>query len=138
MVVPYFSLHTNVVEGLKYWWIFTFDFFTSSPWKSVKGSWISRIGRNFDDYPGFQPKITHPKHFYPQCSPHFSDSSSSVLTAIMLTGAKTVKMYCKNSCDKIQRKFDLWTFLSKLYFTYVLQYCYYVQQLLFDTLVECM
>ena len=44
--------------------------------------------------------------------------NSSVLTAIMLTGAKTVKMYCKNSCDKIQRKFDLWTFLSKLHFTF--------------------
>ena len=26
------------------------------------------MGRNFDDYPGFQPKITPPKHFSPQCS----------------------------------------------------------------------
>ena len=32
-----------------------------------KSSWISRMGQNFDDYPGFQPKITHPKHFCPQC-----------------------------------------------------------------------
>ena len=24
--------------------------------------WLARIGQNFDDYPGFQPKITHPKH----------------------------------------------------------------------------
>ena len=42
-------------------------FFASSPWKSVKGSEISRMGWNFDDYPGFQPKIIHPKHFSPQC-----------------------------------------------------------------------
>ena len=26
------------------------------------------MGRNFDDYPGFQPKITPPKHFSRQCS----------------------------------------------------------------------
>ena len=26
------------------------------------------MGRNFDEYPGFQPKITHPKHFCPQCT----------------------------------------------------------------------
>jgi Ras-related C3 botulinum toxin substrate 1 len=25
------------------------------------------MGRNFDDYPGFQPKITHPKHFCHEC-----------------------------------------------------------------------
>ena len=24
------------------------------------------MGQNFDDYPGFQPKITQPKHFSPQ------------------------------------------------------------------------
>ena len=29
----------------------------------VKGFWISRMGQNFDDYPDFQPKITHLKHF---------------------------------------------------------------------------
>ena len=28
------------------------------------------MGRNFDDYPGFQPKITPPKHFSRQCSSH--------------------------------------------------------------------
>ena len=28
---------------------------------------MSRMGINFDDYPGFQPKITHPKHFCPEC-----------------------------------------------------------------------
>ena len=42
--------------------------FAWSPWKSVKGSWISRTGRNFYDYPGSQPKITHPKHFSRQYS----------------------------------------------------------------------
>ena len=41
--------------------------FTSSPWKLVKVSWVSRMGRNFDDYPGFQQKITPPKHFSRQC-----------------------------------------------------------------------
>jgi hypothetical protein len=30
---------------------------------SIKGSWISRIEFFFDNYPDFQPKITHPKHF---------------------------------------------------------------------------
>ena len=30
-------------------------FFCLIPWKVVKGSWIARIGRNFDDYPGFHP-----------------------------------------------------------------------------------
>ena len=43
-------------------------FFASFLWKSVKGSWISRMGQNFDDYPDFQPKITHPKHFSRQCT----------------------------------------------------------------------
>ena len=37
--------------------------FASSPRKLVKVSWVSRMGRNFDDYPSFQPKIIHPKHF---------------------------------------------------------------------------
>ena len=36
-------------------------------WKSVKGSWISRMEQNFDNYPDFQPKITHLKHFSHQC-----------------------------------------------------------------------
>ena len=26
------------------------------------------MGRNFDDYPDFQPKITHPKDFCPECN----------------------------------------------------------------------
>ena len=29
-------------------------FFASFQWKSVKVSWAARVGRNFDDYPGFQ------------------------------------------------------------------------------------
>ena len=43
------------------------NIFASSPWKLVKISWVSRMGRNYDDYPGFQPKITPPKHFSRQC-----------------------------------------------------------------------
>ena len=30
--------------------------FASSPWKSVKATFLSRMGRNFDDYPGLQQK----------------------------------------------------------------------------------
>ena len=32
------------------------------------GSWISRMGQNFNDYSDFQPKITHPKYFCPECN----------------------------------------------------------------------
>ena len=28
---------------------------SNNPMKVVKGSWVARMGRNFDDYPGFQP-----------------------------------------------------------------------------------
>ena len=31
-------------------------FFTSSPWEWVGVSWLARMSRNFDDYPGFQPE----------------------------------------------------------------------------------
>jgi hypothetical protein len=31
-------------------------FFASSPWKSAKATWVSRMGRNFDDYSGLQQK----------------------------------------------------------------------------------
>ena len=27
-------------------------FFCLIPWKAVKGSWVARLGRNYDDYPG--------------------------------------------------------------------------------------
>ena len=53
-------------------WNFFFKkfFFASSSWKLVKPTWLSRMGQNFKDYPGFQPKITQPKHFSPQCTFH--------------------------------------------------------------------
>ena len=52
---------------IQFFWVGHFRiFFASSPWKSVKGSWRSRMGRNFDDYLGFQPKITHARHYCPQ------------------------------------------------------------------------
>ena len=47
--------------------LFFSKFFASFVWKSANGSWISRMGQNFDDYPDFQPKITHPKHFSRHC-----------------------------------------------------------------------
>ena len=49
-----------------FWPFFTnffFKFFFSSTWKSVKGSWILRMGRNVDEYPGFQPKNQPPQTF---------------------------------------------------------------------------
>ena len=51
-------------------WIFVFHliFFASSPWKSVKTYMVEWMGLNFDDYSGFQPKITHPKYFWPECT----------------------------------------------------------------------
>ena len=42
-------------------------FFASSPSKLVKVSWVTRMGRNFDDYPGFQLFFTQGKHFCPDC-----------------------------------------------------------------------
>ena len=42
-------------------------FFASFSWKQVKVYWLARMGRNFDAYPGFQPKITPPKHFSREC-----------------------------------------------------------------------
>ena len=38
-------------------------FFASSPWKLVTNYVLKLMGLNFYDYDGFQPKITHPKHF---------------------------------------------------------------------------
>jgi hypothetical protein len=38
--------------------------------KNTKNAFFAyfELGRNFDDYPGFQPKITPPKNFRQQCS----------------------------------------------------------------------
>ena len=41
-------------------------FFKSSLWESVKNSWVARMGRNFDDYPGFQPKSTSAQKYATQ------------------------------------------------------------------------
>ena len=57
-------------------------FFASFPWKLVKVYWLARVGQNFDDYPGFQPKITPPNisagsvcNFYFICSQCFNFNS---------------------------------------------------------------
>ena len=87
----YFSKHIHItfdfdfLKSIVHWRLkcfvflsrpFCFFFFKkknpSSPWKLVKVSWVSRMGRNFDDYPGFQPKIPPSKHFSPQCTPSFT------------------------------------------------------------------
>ena len=36
--------------------------------KQVKVSWLARLGRNFDDYPGYQLFFTLGKHFAPKCT----------------------------------------------------------------------
>ena len=51
----------------KFFLIF-FSFFASFSWKQVKVYWLARMGRNYDAYPGFQPKITPPKHFSRECT----------------------------------------------------------------------
>ena len=42
-------------------------FFPSSRWKSVNIYRLARLGRNFDDYPGFQPKTTFMYYFAHDC-----------------------------------------------------------------------
>ena len=61
-------LKNSVTLSQPFWTFFSTFFFASSPWISVKGSLISRMGWNFDDYPGLQQKITHPKHLSCQCN----------------------------------------------------------------------
>ena len=82
-------------------WTFFYkkNFFASSPCKSVKGSWISRMGQNFDDYPGFQPKITHPKHFSRQCKYHKAWNFSSQITKAQATSV---------SACPVENLFFLW------------------------------
>ena len=36
--------------------------------KNSQSYLVFKDGLNFDDYPDFQPKITQPKHFSPQCN----------------------------------------------------------------------
>ena len=36
--------------------------------KAVKGSWVARMGRNFDDYPGVQPKRSWANTYAQDCS----------------------------------------------------------------------
>jgi hypothetical protein len=40
------------------------------------------MGRNFYDYPGFQPKITWIKHFCPESTTAFCENST-IATAIL-------------------------------------------------------
>ena len=49
-------------------WAFqnTVIFFCLFPWKAVKCSWEARMGRNFDDYPGFQSKTTPAQRYATQ------------------------------------------------------------------------
>ena len=69
-----------------------FFLFCLIPWKIVKGSWIARMGRNFDDYPGFQPFRSWANTYAQDCKFPFSLSSlaqwvsncSTVLVRILM------------------------------------------------------
>ena len=43
-------------------------FFASSPWKSVNIYRLARMGRNFADYPGFQPNTTFLYYYAHNCN----------------------------------------------------------------------
>ena len=73
---------------MRFFWVghFGFFFFWKKlknfgliPWKAVKGSWIARMGRNFDDYPypGFQP-------FRSWANTYAQDCSTGILTVILV------------------------------------------------------
>ena len=68
------NFHKNILrigdlEKLSFFWVSHFGiFFASSPWKSVNIYRLARMGRNFDDYPGFQPKTTFLYYFAHDCS----------------------------------------------------------------------
>ena len=54
-------------ENLRFFETAILDFvFKSSLWKSVKNSWVEKMGRNFDDYSGFQHKTTSAKKYATQ------------------------------------------------------------------------
>ena len=50
-----------ILKNSSFWVGYFGFFFASSLWKLVKVSWVYRMGRNVNDYPGFQPKITPQK-----------------------------------------------------------------------------
>ena len=62
--------------------IFLFALFL---WKSIKGSWISRMEQNFDNYPDFQPKNHPPQTFQPSVCILFlrSTNCKKILTGIV-------------------------------------------------------
>ena len=53
------GLNSSVFLSWPFW-----KFFASSPWNSVK----ARMGRKFDDYPGFHPKTTPAQRYATQCN----------------------------------------------------------------------
>ena len=64
---------------MRFFWVGHFGFFFSKkkiffcliPWKIVKGSWIARMGQNFDDYPGFQPVRSWANTYAQDCTSSF-------------------------------------------------------------------
>ena len=43
-------------------------FFSFIQWKAVKFSWVARMGRNFDNYPGFQPMRSWANTYAQDCN----------------------------------------------------------------------
>ena len=100
-------LHQSIwlIQGKDvFFWVgnFDFDFFfqknkkiASSPWKSVKVSLVARMGRNFNDYLGFQPKTPPAQRYVTQCTcPVFSLISNSIFQNLFIRSyLKTVFNY---------------------------------------------
>ena len=53
------------------------------------------MGQNFDDNPGFQPKITPPKHFSRQCIVSGKESSKGEMKAYTTLKYKRVEWWCQ-------------------------------------------
>ena len=51
------------------------------PWKAVKGSWVARMGRNFDDYSGFQLMISWANTYAQDCSLLLKNLDAKVSTS---------------------------------------------------------
>ena len=70
-------------------------FFSSSPCKSVKVYRVEWMGLNFDNCDGFQPKITHPKHFWPECSVSMLCHIFNPKKINLLMKWKTLILFCR-------------------------------------------
>ena len=109
---PHKTIPWNFLENIENQWFwksqgffwnfcFWFDFFLL--WRSVKIYRLEWMGLNFDDYSGFQPKITHPKHFWPRCTLKIcmSTNTNKRLEQMIALNSmkKNIAMYCAVQCS---------------------------------------